>query len=66
MKFSLKDTFLVTDIIGDINIEDKALHFFDVNSPSTSASLIQIVDYISDYTSVAEQVLPTYKAENND
>ncbi|CAH8499563.1 unnamed protein product [Schistosoma haematobium] len=50
-KFSLKDTFELIDFLGDINIKDKSLHSFDVNSLFTNVPLTKTVDFLCDYIS---------------
>ncbi|CAI2736547.1 unnamed protein product [Schistosoma spindalis] len=50
-KFSLKDTFELIDLLGDINIKDKSLYSFDV-------PLTKTVDFLCDYISKNFSLFP--------
>lgn len=45
-KFSLKDTFKLTDFLDDFSIKEKIKHSFDVNSPFTNVSLTKTLDFL--------------------
>ncbi|VDQ07655.1 unnamed protein product [Trichobilharzia regenti] len=50
-KCTLKDTFELVDCLVDMNIKDRKMHSFDVNSLFTNVRLIKTVDILCGYIS---------------